>query len=117
MGNTPKGLPPVGEQKVDTNKPEGLPSIPESRRRSALDRLRICPKCNKEGRVVSNSLGRSVTCNPCKFSWPISTLPMDQMTKPEDTLRGLSKQTVVEPDWDMAYDDEIGGKHGPPERR
>lgn len=96
--------------------PTGLPPVPEATRGNQIDRNRLCPKCGIEGRVISNSMGRSVFCNPCKFSWPISTAPLDGIVRPEPA-RGLSKQTHVEPDWDMAYDDDIGGQNGPPSRR
>lgn len=97
-------------------KPMGLPPVAQATGKSALDRNRICPKCGGEGRTISNSSGLSLFCNPCKFYWPITTAPLDPkdiMTEP----RGLRKKTVVEPDWDMAFDEEIGGQSGPPRRR
>jgi hypothetical protein len=96
--------------------PTGLPPVEQHTGQSALDRNRLCPKCGKEGRTVSNSSGLSVFCNPCKFSWPISTAPLD----PKEVVtapRGLRKKTLVEPDWDMAFDENIGGQSGPPKKR
>ena len=98
------------------SEPEGLPPIPKNFRTSALDRNRLCPKCEGEGRVISNGAGTSVFCNPCKFSWPISSTPFDNKQS-LTTPRGLSKTTTEESDWDMAYDDTIGGQSGPPRRR
>jgi len=100
----------MGEQ------PTGLPPVKQATGKTALDRNRLCPKCGKEGRTISNSSGLSVFCNHCKFSWPISTTPLDQKEIPVEP-RGLRKKTTVEPDWDMAFDDNVGGLHGPPRRR
>jgi len=96
--------------------PKGLPPVPRATGSTALERNRLCPKCKEEGRTISNSLGLSVFCNKCKFSWPITSAPLD----PKDELtepRGLTKRTIVEPDWDMAWDDNIGENSGPPTRR
>jgi hypothetical protein len=96
--------------------PGGLPPIKSSKTKSALDRSRICPKCEKEGRVISNSTGLSVFCNPCKWSWPISSAALDPVL-PMTPARGLERKTLAEPNWDMAYEQDIGAEHGPPDKR
>ena len=105
MPSKPAGLP----------KPEGpasLPSIPDAQQEdfshldANIDRARICEGCGREGRVVSNQWGVNVHCGPCKRHWPIANSPL----KPESPAalpRGISKRTSVEPDWNVAFEDDI----------
>jgi len=73
----------------------------------AIDRARFCPTCKQEARIVSNSSGIEAYCGPCHKHWPISCMPM--VTVIAATFpRGLSKQTLVEPDWNRADEDQQG---------
>jgi len=94
MSEMPKGLPPID------------PSITEARTRSAIDAARICPHCKsgKGVRIVSNSYGVHAHCGPCKRHWPISSAPLAPELPPEPP-RGLHKETLVEPNWDKAFDE------------
>jgi hypothetical protein len=89
--------------------PKDLPEaqtlpIPEESQSIVPDVTRICPKCGKEAsRIVSNLLGRQAYCGPCKFDWPIGPPVVTAM--PPILGRGLSKQTVVQPDWNLAVDE------------
>ncbi len=103
MSELPKGLPglPGGLPEADpTATVEGKPAIETSR---------TCSDCktNKHVRIVSNQNGVRAWCRKCKNNWGISSNPM----APPQTLippRGLSKQTLVEPDWNMANEDISG---------
>jgi len=87
----------------DDDVQEGLPEdLPEIGGRthvaSALDRSRNCPKCGTEGRIVSNYLGVNIHCNACKTFWPVSRPLNPIQIDPASMPRGLSKQTLTEPD-------------------
>lgn len=105
MPKKPSGLPsPVGSE-------EGLPPIHvEEENPVALDRLmsenKKCPKCGKAARVVSNRLGVNAHCGPCKTHWPLTNSPL-KPESPSSIPRGFSKHTMVEPDWNMAFDDDV----------
>jgi len=100
---------PTGLPKPKTG-PESLPEIPTtpleavSKLDANVDKARLCPKCGREGRVVSNRLGVNVHCGPCKIHWPITNSPLRPET-PSAVPRGFSKHTLVEPDWNMAFDE------------
>jgi hypothetical protein len=108
----PAGLPPVAKKSA----PDSLPPIAKSQLSSNLDGNRNCPKCGQEGRSISNQFGLSMFCNACKFHWPISSTPIGGLVVPTPG-RGLRKQTLVQPDWDIAFDPNVGGEHGPPRRK
>jgi hypothetical protein len=117
----PKGLPPVETSGKETppskgkSAPEGLPEVKTSAHGSAgTDRARICKKCGQEARIVSNNTGVQAYCGPCKINWPISSQPY-KVDLPITAGRGLRKETIVEPDWDMAFQDigEPSGSIGP----
>jgi hypothetical protein len=74
---------------------------------SAIEKFRACPDCNQETRIVSNFSGVTAYCGPCKKSWPISSMPRASIL-PVALPRGLSKQTLVEPDWSRAQDNPHG---------
>lgn len=98
------GLPgPVGlpEPKVTTD------SVQEANLQSNIERARKCPKCGRDGRVVSNNCGVNVFCGPCKIHWPIANSPL-QPELPLSVPRGLHKETRVEPDWSSAFDRDLG---------
>lgn len=91
--------------------PTGLPGVKPASRPiddesldNAVDRSRMCPKCGKPGRIVSNHLGVIGHCGPCKFHWPITNGPL-RPELPVSIPRGISKQTHVEPDWNFAFED------------
>jgi hypothetical protein len=85
----------------------------------AIDRARICRDCGNETRLVSNSEGIEAYCGPCKKHWPVASTPMETVSFPT-TARGLSKQTLVEPDWNRAFDspqgDPLNEQIGPKQR-
>jgi len=108
--NTPKGLPkipsavdkppPTTELESAYNEKTVIPGGPNL---SAVSKARICQKCGKEGRVISNNHGVFVKCYPCNVFWPVSSSVLgghDAVALP----RGLKKETLVEPNWDKAYD-------------
>ncbi|GAF67775.1 unnamed protein product [marine sediment metagenome] len=86
--------------------PAPVHGLPPENERSAFDTARICKQCGETGRVVSNYLGTQVYCGPCKIDWPISSTPMAPQG-PLASPRGLSKVTLVEPNFDKAFE-EIG---------
>ena len=88
------------------DQPDGLPGA-KALSTQAQDALEMvtCQKCGQKGRTVSNHNGVNVYCNTCKIHWPISRTRGKEI--PMTAPRGLSKQTLVEPDWSMA-DIEIG---------
>ena len=88
------------------NAPKGLPQATEEDTTAARETMITCPDCGEKGRTVSNSLGVNVYCNKCKTHWPISAMPRARVVPPT-MPRGLTKQTVVEPDWSLA-EAEIG---------
>lgn len=96
MSDFPKGLPEVD------------PSISDERV-SAFDKGRVCPSCKsgKNVRIVSNASGVHAYCGPCKRHWPISSAPLGPQLPPE-LPRGLHKHTLVEPNWDKAFDQSSG---------
>jgi hypothetical protein len=90
----PTGLPEVA----------GLPDVPETQEKeNPINKGRRCPQCKKEARVVSNRSGVQAYCGPCKIDWPISSAARGAEV-PLSAPRGLRKETIVEPDWDKAYD-------------
>lgn len=103
---------PTGLPKPD-GPPQNLPPVQERTSGrdagfdSALQKARLCPGCGKEGRVVSNRLGVNVYCGPCKRHWPVTNGPLRPET-PVSVPRGFRKQTLVEPNWDLAFDDIQG---------
>jgi len=102
-------------------KPAALP-LPKTKEPasevSAIDRNRECEKCGKTGRMVSNQYGLHAYCL-CGHDWPIASTPL-RPNVPLMSMRGISKITSVEPDWDLAFR-EIGDipndKIGPKPRR
>lgn len=88
--------------------PKDLPAVKEEST-AVVDHIipdagRICPQCKKEAsRIVSNMLGRQAYCGPCKFDWAIGPPVVTHL--PPIFGRGMSKQTVVGPDWNLANED------------
>lgn len=91
MGLPPKGLPPVKRIASEDNR----------------EAVRFCSQCKQEGRVISNQYGIHIYCNTCKKWWPISSSPLTSTALPSP-MRGLSKVTLVEPDWNMAFEPSSG---------
>lgn len=90
----------------DTDAPERLPAVKAKRKRPDPVALsRKCDKCSGESvRVQSNFQERRAWCNNCGHNWAIS-MATSMVVRPEVFDRGLSKQTLVEPDWNLAYED------------
>lgn len=110
MGPKPTKLPGLPHTRLPAQrlkKPVGAepPPVVEPNK-DPLAEARICPSCGKEGRVVSNYLGTNVFCGPCKRHWPIASSAKNETVIP-NLPRGLRKETRVEPDWDMAFDEDI----------
>ena len=102
-----KGLPEAEAAESDNE----IPAI-----RSAA--VRTCNSCgNTNPRIASNSNGVTAYCSCGKF-WPIASGGLSR-TLPESIPRGLSKTTLVEPNWDIAFEDIGGGSNGEvgPKRR
>jgi hypothetical protein len=80
-------------------------NVPAPQVENKLYNVRICQKCGREGRVVSNHNGIHIFCF-CGFSWPISSTALNP-SAPLVPVRGFSKVTMVEPDFNKAFE-EIG---------
>ena len=91
-------------------RPSGLPEVDVKTNWddvAAIDRCRFCPACHAEARIVSNSSGITAYCGPCHTFWPIAS-QSSMLATPPSLPRGLSKQTLVEPDWSMALESSTG---------
>ena len=116
----PPVVPPTPVKTVakQSSAPEHLPvaaTIPARFRENVLKGVRICTKCGREGRIVSNNNGVNVFCK-CGYHWPISAAAVNPAA-PLMPSRGFHKTTLVEPDWDNAYTDPGGMDNesfGPP---
>ena len=107
---------PYNNKSLDQVDEEDIPELPEAvelagSEMPVLEKGRFCPACKKEARIVSNSSGVSGHCVGCRTSWPLSSAAL-RPPMPIATPRGLRKETRVEPDWNMAFDD-IGGGSDP----
>ena len=111
MGNDPYNNKPLDEE-VEEELPE-LPDVQTggSGELPVLEKGRICPTCQGKARIVSNHRGLSGHCFKCKNSWPLASSAL-QPVSPVAPERGLSRQTVVEPDWNIAFE-EIGAGNDP----
>jgi hypothetical protein len=87
---------------MSDDEPLGLPEIPVAEKETPLDD-RYCTQCGNEARIVSNRLGRTAYCGPCKIHWGISASVQSEVPMAEG--RGLSKQIRVEPDWSLAFEE------------
>lgn len=89
---------------LDEDDDEDAPELPEAEAASGdgsiLDRNRNCPQCGREARIVSNHLGIRAYCGPCKSGWPVG--PNRSLIQPLIPERGFRRETVVEPDWNLA---------------
>ena len=79
----------------------------ESNLLANIEANRKCPKCHREGRIVSNNNGVNGFCGPCQIHWPITNSPL-RPEIPGSPQRGLHKETSIEPDWSIAFDRDIG---------
>lgn len=104
MMSKPRDKRPTGLPKAD---PTATPIL-----KKTVDRTRHCKQCGQEGRVVSNSTGVNVYCGPCKIHWPISATPYSSGI-PITGPRGLRKETIVEPDWNIADEEDDHVTVGP----
>ena len=84
-------------------------TLPTRQVENEIPNARRCEKCGKHGRVISNYTGVSVHCT-CGYSWPISSAPLSPSV-PMMPSRGFSKHTLIEPDWNAAYDEPSGGSN------
>jgi len=83
-----------------------LPPVAKEVKRSPVDKARFCTQCGAEARIVSNRFGRTAYCGPCGTEWPISGPVVPQHAVAGYLPRGLSKQTLLEPDYTMAFEDD-----------
>jgi hypothetical protein len=95
---------------TDPKTPSGLPApqtsttpVEDGALQTILEKNKSCPQCGKPGRIASNYLGVNGHCAACKINWPITNSPL-QPESPVNLPRGLSKQTAVEPDWNIAFE-------------
>ncbi len=106
----------------DENKLKGLPEADPTEEAAEVpairsEAVRTCADCgNKNPRIASTNSGVTAYCSCGKF-WPIASGGLSR-TLPETIPRGISKTTLVEPNWDIAFED-LGGPHGEvgPKRR
>jgi len=101
-------------------KPQHFPAgetAPVRFKETVIEGARRCTKCGKLGRVISGNYGISVKC-VCGYQWPISSTPLNAPV-PMMPDRGFRKHTLVEPDWNKAYEDTGGGGNEPfgPQRK
>lgn len=84
-----------------------LPSENPVQKVRGIDKSRICEKCGKtekEGVRVVSKIGMGVRAYClCGHSWGIA-LSSPNPPIPVTTGRGLSKETLVEPDWNLAFE-------------
>jgi hypothetical protein len=93
MAEKPKGLPTATADA--TSRPRERSVAPMSQR--------VCEKCgNDNTRVVSNHLGVSIHCT-CGHKWARSATAVAPPL-PNVPARGFQKVTLVEPDWNKAYE-------------
>lgn len=107
MSKVPKGL-PLADPTEEADETPALQS----------ERVRTCDKCGKKAfRLSSNRHGVMAYCS-CGYRWAIAAQPLGG-SLPLAPPRGLSKQTLIEPDWDKAFVDLEGETHGKvgPKRR
>ena len=93
----------------DVQEPEDLPEAVEAQQTNEgqliPDAGRICPKCGQEAsRIVSNLLGRTGFCGPCKFDWPLGP-PVAAVSLPLMGRNATGKQSLLQPNWDLAFED------------
>ena len=91
----------------DAEAPKDLPEVKPAAKKSVLDAARICPKCgSNEIRINSSLQDRRAFCG-CGYNWAIS-MPAVAIMPDRLMERGLRKETLVEPDWETAYEDLDG---------
>lgn len=83
-----------------------LSTIKRVQKKAPVDAGRICPDCGQPARIVANSYGVQAYCGPCGKDWPISGPRAATVQDIAAIPRGLSKQTLVEPDFSIAYEDD-----------
>jgi hypothetical protein len=83
-----------------------LPDLPEAspkQRTRAIDKARVCDKCKgTEVRIVSKATGVRAFC-VCGHNWGIAMASLNPAL-PIAGARGISKETLVEPDWNLAVE-------------
>lgn len=84
----------------------GLPAPAQEVNENPVDKARLCQACGAESRVVSNRFGRTAYCGPCGTQWPISGPVVPPHAEAAFLPRGLSKSTLVEPDYSIAFEDD-----------
>lgn len=90
-------------EEIPDDLPDDLPEAECEAKLTALDASRNCMKCGQEARIVSNHLGVRAYCGPCKIDWPVSGPLATPM--PLSLPRGITKQTMIPPDTQLAYED------------
>lgn len=96
MSKTPTGLPEADPTETQTEDP----AIQSAK-------VRVCNVCGKgNARISSNYSGVAAHCT-CGNSWPLASSSLAP-SFPVAPDRGLSKQTLVEPNWDLAFEDLEG---------
>lgn len=105
------------------NMPKGLPEADpteELTQTAAVraEQTKICDKCGERAYRVASGMGGVTAYCSCGHWWVISSRPIGGVL-PVTPPRGLSKQTLVEPDWDKAFEATEGARNGEvgPKRR
>lgn len=90
----------------DDGPPEDLPEVTAKRAPAdAVKASRICEKCSSTSvRINSTHEGRRAWCNQCGHNWGIS-MATSMHVRDGILSRGITKRTLVEPDWNLAFED------------
>lgn len=90
----------VAEELVEVQPPEEV-AVPTTQQE------RQCDRCgSKELRIGHGMQGIRAYCISCKNEWGIAATTGSRSI-PTYGGRGMSKQTLVEPDWGLAYEDDV----------
>jgi hypothetical protein len=117
MSKDPKLPPDESEEKpaIDLTKlpsPDAAAAAQQQAPHSISTNARICTKCGQEGRVVRNGGMKFMYCNPCKVHWPVGPAHTPAPVPVASEARGFHKQTLLEPDWGLAYQDDDDESEG-----
>lgn len=85
--------------------PDDLPSAPQKEKQAtARDASRTCEKCGSTEVRINNAYDGSRAHCVCGHSWSLSMFAVPYT--PDGLMsRGITKRTLVEPDWELAYED------------
>lgn len=86
---------------------EGESILPEEKTVTNKRQELKCDKCGStEIRIGHNQFGIRAYCTSCKHQWGIAATTGSPRV-PTYAGRGMSKETLVEPEWGLAYEDDV----------